>query len=37
MEAEALLERSEERWFCAEMHRLRGVFLTALGAKEAQN
>src|SRR5262249_1350379 len=29
-EAEALAERSEERWFCAELHRLRGVFLATL-------
>ena len=35
-EAEALAERSEERWWCAELHRLRGVFLTAIGADEAQ-
>jgi hypothetical protein len=35
-EAEALVERSEERWCCAELHRLRGVFLTAMGAEEAQ-
>jgi serine/threonine protein kinase/DNA-directed RNA polymerase specialized sigma24 family protein/predicted ATPase len=35
-EAEALVERSEERWWCAELHRLRGVFLTALGAEENQ-
>jgi len=35
-EAEALAERSEERWWCAELHRLRGVFLTALGADEMQ-
>src|SRR4029077_12484096 len=27
-EAEAMAERSEERFWCAEMHRLRGVFLT---------
>ena len=33
-EAEAWVERSEERWWCAELHRLRGVFLTALGADE---
>ena len=33
-EAEALVERSGERWWCAELHRLRGVFLTALGADE---
>ena len=31
-EAEALVERSEERWWCAELHRLRGVFLAAMGA-----
>jgi hypothetical protein len=36
MEAETLVERSEERWWCAELHRLRGVFLTALGTEEAQ-
>ena len=35
-EAEALAERSEQRYWCAELHRLRGVFLTALGADEAQ-
>ena len=35
-EAEALVERSEERWWCAELHRLKGVFLTAMGADEAQ-
>jgi hypothetical protein len=35
-EAEALVERSEERWCCAELHRLRGVFLAALGADESQ-
>ena len=35
-EAEALAERSEERWWCAEQHRLRGVFLTAIGADETQ-
>jgi hypothetical protein len=33
-EAEALVERSEERWCSAELHRLRGVFLAALGAEE---
>jgi serine/threonine protein kinase/predicted ATPase len=33
-EAEALVERSEERWCSAELHRLRGVFLTAMGAEE---
>jgi hypothetical protein len=35
-EAEALVERSEERWCSAELHRLRGVFLAALGADDAQ-
>jgi predicted ATPase len=35
-EAQALTERSEERWWCAELHRLRGVFLAAMGADEIQ-
>jgi predicted ATPase len=35
-EAEEAVERSEERWWCAELHRLRGVFLATLGADEAQ-
>jgi len=35
-EAEALAARSEGRWWCAEMHRLRGVFLVATGAEETQ-
>jgi adenylate cyclase len=35
-EAEVIAERSEGRWWCAEMHRLRGVFLAALGADETQ-
>jgi predicted ATPase len=35
-EAEALVERSEERWWCAELHRLRSVFLATMGAGEAQ-
>jgi len=35
-EAEALAERSEERFWCAELHRLRAVFLTTMGADEAQ-
>jgi predicted ATPase len=34
--AEALAERSEGRWWCAELHRLRGVFLSATGASEVQ-
>jgi predicted ATPase len=33
-EAEALVERFEQRYWCAELHRLRGVFLTAMGADE---
>ena len=28
--------RFEVRWWCAELHRLRGVFLAALGADETQ-
>jgi predicted ATPase len=35
-EVEELIERFENRYWCAELHRLRGVFLTALGADEAQ-
>ena len=35
-EAEALAERFEQRVFFAGMHRLRGVFLAALGADEVQ-
>ena len=35
-EAEALAERFEVRWWSAELHRLRGVFLAALGAEETQ-
>ena len=35
-EAEAVADRSEEHWCDAELHRLRGVFLAALGANEAQ-
>jgi tetratricopeptide (TPR) repeat protein len=35
-EAEALAERFEGRWWSAELHRLRGVFLVALGADEPQ-
>jgi hypothetical protein len=35
-EAEALAERREERWWNAELHRLRGVFLATLGAEEVQ-
>ena len=35
-EAEALAERFEHRYWCAELHRLRGVFLAAMGAEETQ-
>jgi tetratricopeptide (TPR) repeat protein len=35
-EAEKVVERSEERQWCAELHRLRGVFLTAMGAEETE-
>jgi hypothetical protein len=35
-EAEALAQRSEDRFWCVELHRLRGVFLAALGAEKAQ-
>ena len=35
-EAEALAERTKERWWSAELHRLRGVLLTAMGADETQ-
>jgi len=35
-EAEAWVERSGERWWSAELHRLRGVFLAALDAEENQ-
>jgi len=35
-EAQALVERYEERAWAAELHRLRGVFLAAMGAEETQ-
>jgi predicted ATPase len=35
-EAEARVERFELRWWRAELYRLRGVFLAAVGADEAQ-
>jgi predicted ATPase len=35
-EAEALVERFEERRWSAELHRLRGVFLAAIGADERE-
>jgi predicted ATPase len=34
--AEALAQRFEYRYISAELHRLRGVFLAAMGAEEAQ-
>jgi serine/threonine protein kinase len=35
-EAQRLVERFEVRWWSAELHRLRGVFLAALGANDAE-
>jgi tetratricopeptide (TPR) repeat protein len=35
-EAEAVEQRSEDRCWCADLHRLRGVFLAALGADETE-
>jgi hypothetical protein len=35
-EAEALAEKFEQHAYRAELHRLRGVFLAALGAEETQ-
>jgi predicted ATPase len=35
-DAKRLIERSEERWWCAEVHRLQGVFLARLGAEGPQ-
>jgi predicted ATPase len=35
-EGEAHAERFQERWWCAELHRLSGVFLATLGADETQ-
>jgi predicted ATPase len=35
-EAGALVKRSRELWWSAELHRLRGVFLTAIGADEVE-
>jgi serine/threonine protein kinase/predicted ATPase len=35
-EAERVAERFEQRYFCAELHRLRGVFLAAVGAEGTQ-
>jgi hypothetical protein len=35
-EAQAIAARSGERRWCAELHRLRGVFLAAMGAHETE-
>jgi hypothetical protein len=35
-QSEALAERSAERWWCAELHRLRALFLIGLSADEIQ-
>ena len=35
-EAETLVERSGERSWCAELHRLRGLFLAAIGGDKSQ-
>jgi hypothetical protein len=35
-EAKGRIERYDERWWSAELHRLEGVFLAALGADEMQ-
>jgi predicted ATPase len=35
-EAEELTKRSEERYWCAELHRLRAVFLSAIGSDQTQ-
>jgi hypothetical protein len=35
-EAQELVERTEERWWSSELHRLRGGFLAAMGVDEAQ-
>jgi ketosteroid isomerase-like protein len=35
-EAEALAEKFEGRWWSAELHRLRGVFLAAVGAEQTE-
>jgi hypothetical protein len=35
-EAEVWVDRFGNRYWCAELHRLRGVFLTAIGAEKTQ-
>jgi hypothetical protein len=36
-EAEALAVRFEQRWYCAERHRLRGVFLAGMRGEDTQS
>jgi hypothetical protein len=35
-EAQAMAERSEERWCSTELHRLRALFLATFGAEESE-
>jgi len=35
-EAEEIIEKFENRYWCADLYRLKGMFLTAMGADEAQ-
>jgi tetratricopeptide (TPR) repeat protein len=35
-EADVLVQYSEERWVCAELHRLRGIFLAAIDGEDLQ-
>jgi hypothetical protein len=35
-EAYVLTERTEARWWCAELHRLRGVFFASIGGGETE-
>ena len=35
-EADTVVEWSEARWCCAELHRLRGVFLVAIGVETTE-
>jgi hypothetical protein len=36
-EAETSAEKRQERWWCAEPHRLRGVFIAAIGARRCKS
>ena len=36
-DVEALIEKFQNRYWCAELHRLKGVFLTALGCRPGPN